>query len=96
MINADMRFYDYFTFGANNTYGQPQLNKEPSGSIKMAINTTSTAIQDNVRYKDATYLGLTSSSLLDDKCVIQYGNEKLKVLYIVPKGRLKQVYLKNI
>ena len=93
MINTDMRYYDYFTFGNENEYGQPQLSKEKQGSIKMAINTT--AIQDNLRFQDATYIGLTSS-LLDDTYVIQYGEEKLKVLYVVSKGRLKQVYMKNI
>lgn len=95
MINTDMRYYDYFTFGNENEYGQPQLSKEKQGSIKMAINTISTAIQDNLRFEDATYIGLTSS-LLDDTYVIQYGEEKLKVLYVVSKGRLKQVYMKNI
>ena len=95
MINTDMRYYDYFTFGEKNAYGQPQLSAEPIGQVKMSINTISTAIQDNTRYKDATYIGLTPS-LLDDKCVIQYGEEKLKVLYVLPKGRYKQVFLKNI
>lgn len=95
MINADMRYYDYFAFGELNAYGVPQLSKEPVGQIKMSINTTSTSIQDNARYKDATYIGLTPS-LLDDTAVIQYGEEKLKVLYVLPKGRLKQVFMKNL
>lgn len=95
MINADMRYYDYFTFGAPNAYGQPQLSETAQGSIKMVINTTSNSVQDNVRYKDASYIGLTHA-LVDDSYVIQYGNEKLKVLYVVPKGRLKQVYMKNL
>jgi hypothetical protein len=96
MIATDMRYYDYFTFGAADEYGQPQLSQERKGAVKMAINTTSTAIQDNIRYKDATYIGLTHSSLLDDKCVIKYGEEKLKVLYVLPKGKYKQVFLTNI
>lgn len=96
MINSQMRTYNYFTFGENDDYGQPQLEETPKGQVKMAINTTSTAIQDNIRYKDASYIGLTLSSLLDDKCVIEYGEEKLKVLYIVPFGRYKQIFLKNI
>lgn len=95
MINADMRPYDYFTFGDKDAYGQAQLSKTAQGSIKMAINTTSTNIQDNIRYKDATYIGLTHS-LLDESFVIQYGEEKLKVLYVVPKGRFKQVFMKNL
>lgn len=95
MINSDFRTYNYFTFGEKDAYGQPQVSKEIQGSIKMAIYTTSTSILDNIRYKDATYIGLTHS-LLDENYVIQYGEEKLKVLYVIPKGRYKQVFLKNI
>ena len=95
MINADFRSYDYYTYTDNSGYGQPQLSKEATGSIKIAINSITTSTADNVRYKDANYLGLTHQSI-NERCVIQYGEEKLKVLYIVPKGRLKQVFMKNI
>lgn len=95
MINADMRTYNYFTFGELDSYGQPQLSKEVKGTVKMAIYTTSNSIQDNIRYKDSTYIGLTSA-LLDDSYVIQYGEERLKVLYVAPKGRFKQVFMKNL
>lgn len=94
MINADMRSYDVFTFGEPNQYGQKVLSTAPTGSIKMAINQTSASIQDNINYKDCTYIGLTLS-LLDDKAVIQYGDIKLKVLYVNPKGRFKQVFMCN-
>ena len=95
MINRDMRLYDYFTFGELNAYGQPTLSSNPKGQIKMAINISSQSVQDNLRYKDATYIGLTHAKV-DDTFVIQYGDERLKVLYVNPKGRLKQVFLKNI
>ena len=92
MINADMRAYDYYTYGDKDAYGQAQLSKDVKGSVKMAINITSQSIQDNINYKGANYLGLTHA-LLDDSCVIQYGDKKLKVLYVNPKGTLKQVFL---
>lgn len=95
MINADMRTYNYFTLGALDSYGQPQLSQEIQGSIKMAINIASQSIQDNINYKDCSYVGLTHS-LLDDTYVIQYGDKKLKVLYVNPKGRLKQVFFAEI
>lgn len=95
MINADKRIYSYYTYTDTSGYGQPQLSKTPTGSIKMTINTLSNAITDNARFKDATYIGLTQQSITD-KCVIEYGSEKLKVLYVVPKGRQKQVWMKNI
>lgn len=95
MINADMRIYDYFTLGASNAYGQPAMSQEPVGTIKIAINTSSQSVQDNINYKDCQYIGLTLAEV-DDTYVIQYGTEKLKVLYVNPKGRFKQVFLKEM
>ena len=93
MISADIRGYDFFTFGEKNNYGQPTLSPEVKGCIYIAINTLTQNIADNILYKDATYVGLTQD-YIDDTYVIQNGVEKLKVLYIQPKGRYKQVFLK--
>lgn len=95
MINADMRFYNYSTIGEQNAYGQPTLNDNIKGSIKMAIYTFNQTIQDNIRYRDASYIGFTHSSI-DDSYIIHLEEEKLKVLYVQPKGRYIQVFLKNI
>lgn len=95
MITADMRLYNYFTFGEDDGYGQPTLSNEPVGQVKMAINISSQSIQDNINYKDAQYIGLTHAKV-DDTYVIEYGNERLKVLYVNPKGRLNQVFLKEM
>lgn len=95
MINSGKREYSYYLYNAKNEYGQETLSKEPQGTIKMTINTLTQTTQDNPRYKDATYVGLTHD-LINDSYVIEYGEEKLKVLYVNPKGRLKQVYMKLI
>ena len=95
MINTDMRTYNYFTLGENNGYGMPSISNLPIGTVKMAINSTSQAVQDNILFKDASYIGLTHSKKIDDTFIIQYGDERLKVLYVVPKGRLTQVYMKK-
>lgn len=95
MINANMRTYNFFTLGDTDSYGQPQLSRQSKGQIKMAINLTSQSIQDNINYKEATYMGLTFS-LLDDTYVIEYGDKKLKVLYINPMGRYNQVFMAEL
>lgn len=96
MINAKLRNYDYFTFGDLDEYGQPALSPAPQGQIKIAIHTLNTTVTENIKYKEATYIGLTLNSQVSDNYVIQYGDIKLKVLYINPDGRLKQVFLKEI
>ena len=95
MITTDMRLYDYYRYEGKDAYAQPVLSKERKGVVKMTINTTSQSVQENINYTGATYLGLTYA-LLDDTYVIQYGEKKLKVLYVSPKGRLKQVFLAEI
>lgn len=95
MINTDFRTYNYFSLGDNDGYGQATLSSEPTGTIKMAINITSQSVQDNINYKDAQYVGLTLGDV-NDKFVIDYEGSKLKVLYINPKGRYKQVFLGEI
>ena len=103
MINAQMKEYSYYRYNSDtDAYGQLTLikddNGEPviQGTVKIAINNSSTAIQENIRYKDATYIGLTLNKSIDDTYVIQYGDERLKVLYVTPQGRYRQVFLNSI
>lgn len=95
MINTDMRTYNFFTFGDDSGYGMPQLSTNPVGTIKMAINISSQATQDNILYKECSYVGLTREKV-DDTYVVEYEGQKLKVLYVNPKGRFKQVFLKEL
>lgn len=96
MFNSNMRTYDYFTFGDLDSYGQPKLSEKAVGSVKMAIYTTSQSVQDNILYTNASYMGLTHDKNISDKWVIQYGNTKLKVLYVNPSGRLYQVFMAKV
>ena len=95
MINAQMRSYNYYTYGEPNAYGMPQLSESVQGAIKMAIHITSQSVQDNINYSGANYVGLTFDAV-NDSYVIQYGDNKLKVLYVNPMGRYKQVFLAKI
>jgi hypothetical protein len=87
MINTDMKFYDYFTY-KDADYGPPILSPEPVGQVKMAIYTTGQSVQQNINYSGASYVGFTHDVNITDKCVIQYENKKLKVLYVGKKGSI--------
>lgn len=93
MINTTTRTYNYYTFGEKDGYGQSQLGQESQGTVKMAIYNTSQTTQDNVLYQDASYIGLTSDAEVNDTYVIEYGKERLKVLYVQPRGIWKQVFM---
>lgn len=96
MVSTKSKLYNFYLYGDDDGYGQASLSKDIKGSVKLAIYETSQTIQDNIRYKDAAYLGLTLDTKIDDTYVIQYGDIKLKVLYVNPQGRYRQVFMKNI
>lgn len=94
MINADMRNYCYYLYTAADEYGQPALLDDMQGTVRMAIYPTTKAVQDNINYCNAQYVGMTTDAYIDDTYVIQNDNgDMLKVLYIQPNGRYKQVFL---
>ena len=90
-----MKLYDFSTLGAMDAYGQPAQG-EVQGKVKMAIYTTSQSAQDNVNYKGANYIGLTLATGITDKMVIHLGDQKLKVIYVNPVGRFKQIFMVNM
>ena len=96
MINTDMRTYPYSSFGALDAYGQPTLSTEPVGEVKMAVYIAAQSVSNTIRYSDCEYTGVTLSENINDAMVVHYGDERLKVLYVNPQGRYKQVFLKRV
>lgn len=99
MIYSNMRLYDYWKVSVNEEYGQevfPDTETEPAGQVKLSIYPTSTGTQDNILYSNCSFVGLTLDTEIDDKYIIQYEGQRLKVMYKQPQGRLKQVYLKKV
>lgn len=99
MIQNKMRLYDYWKVINNDEYAQeliPPADAEPLGQVKLSIFPTSTGTQDNILYANCSYVGFTYDAGIDDKYIIQYGNERLKVMYIQQAARMKQVFLKRI
>jgi hypothetical protein len=94
MINTDMRTLTYIALAGVDDYGQEVIGEE-EGTIKMSINHISTSIQDSISYSGSTYFGLTKANV-NDTYIINYENLKLKVLYVIPKGRYKQVFMREV
>lgn len=91
-----MKTYNYFTLGEIDAYGQPSVSTEPKGTIKMSIANITTNIADNIKYKEATYIGLTLAKVDDTYIIENEKEERLKVLYVIPGRRYNQVFLKEI
>jgi hypothetical protein len=93
MINSNMRDYEYYLLGVDNGYGQLTMTPDVQGVVKLSITTLTKAVTDDIRYSDASYLGLTQDKTIKDTYVIKYGDELLKVQYVNPDGRYTQVFL---
>lgn len=99
MIAGNMRIYDYWLVTVNEEYGQeiiPDAAAEPTGKVKLSIYPTSTGTQDNILYANCSYVGLTYDAGINDKYIINYDGQRLKVMYKQPIGRYKQVFLKKV
>lgn len=95
MINTKYCVYNFFTLGPSNEYGQQTISQQPTGQVKAAIFTRSQSAQDNILYQDAQYLALTHDTNVDDTYIIEYGKERLKVLYVAEtaQNRPRQIFL---
>jgi hypothetical protein len=58
----------------------------------MSISTLTKTVSDDIRFTDASYIGLTQNDI-NDTYVIQFGDELLKVQYVNKDGRYTQVFL---
>lgn len=61
-------------------------------TLRMAVYVASQAVGDSIIYREAQYVGMTKDDVTD-RHVIDYNGEKLKVLYVQPKGVFKQVFM---
>lgn len=97
-MQQNMKKYDYFLYGEDDAYGEAQLSEEVNGQVTMAIYVSNKSVQDNINYQNANYVGLTNDRSIDDNYVIQYGDERLKVLYIVDAGakHYRQVFMSRM
>ncbi|MBQ2408978.1 MAG: hypothetical protein II309_06050 [Bacilli bacterium] len=97
MINTSMGVYEFYRYNVEDEYGQPILSEIPEGTIKIAIFNIAKSVQDGVSYATEEYIGLTSDKAINDTYIIQYGDIKLKVLYVIPAPRLKvQVFMSRM
>lgn len=94
-----MRLYNYWLISQNEKYAQeiyPSKEAAAAGQIKMSIFPTSTGTQDNILYNNCSFVGLTHDAGVNEKYVIEYNKERLKVAYVQPMGRYKQVFMRRV
>lgn len=92
VINRSMREALKFALGADDEYGQATLDTENPSTIHLTFGLYNHKEVEDVRYQDVEYTGLTFDNLTDND-VIQLGEDKYKVKFVNPFGRINQVFL---
>lgn len=75
-------------------YGQPVADNVKKECL-MAISVTKHSPTDSPLYVNSEFTGITQDKNINDKCIVNYEDMKLKVLYII-KGRFNQVFMQRI
>jgi len=95
VINRSMHQAQVLMLGEDDEYGQPQIVEAPLPSITLSFGLYTHSSVEDPRYQDVEYTGLTTHEV-NDKMVLQIGDERYKVLFVNPFGRINQVFLKSI
>jgi hypothetical protein len=77
-------------------YGKPLTSIGSSREIEIMITIYKQNNAEDIRFIDATHLGLTAETAITDKHSIIINDEEYKVLYVIPSKRLAQVFLKKV
>lgn len=94
-INSSMGKYNYYLTGALDAYGQAIIETSAAGTIEMDIQILNQSTKDFPLYSSAEYIGLTKE-LITDNYIIEFKNQKLKVLYVNGFGRYNQVLMEKM
>lgn len=78
------------------TYGQKRKLGSTARTCQMVIKPYTKANIDNVKYVDVTDIGLTADHEITDANTINYGGASYQVLYVIPSGRLYQIFMKRV
>lgn len=93
MIRHDLKEFP-FEYMVRDDYGQ-MVSSGIEGNIEITIYSYSQKNTNDIRYSNATYIGLTKADVADN-IIIHYYDKKLKVLFVDNFGRWNQVYLNEL
>lgn len=77
-------------------YGQPHKTESSRREVEMMIRNFVRAKVEDVRFVDATDIGLTFDTEITDANQIIATSGTYDVLYVIPSHRLNQVFMKKV
>ena len=96
MINREMRKVTIKSnSGEKNSYGQ-KLGFDNPRVIDMVVKVYRQTNISDIRYNDITNIGLTYEVGITDKDQIIIDNKTYNVIYVIPSGKLHQIFMKKV
>ena len=97
MINRDSKTVYVISFSSGkDKYGKPNLVEDSRREIEMMMTIYKQNNVEDIRFIDATHIGLTADQDITDKNNILFDGIEYKVLFVIPSRRLTQVFLKKV
>ena len=97
MINNEMKTITIKTFQkGSNKYGQVRQGDYNVRYAEMVIKPYRILNTSDIRYSEVTNIGLTADKAITDSDQILFDGVTYNVLYIVPSGRLHQIFMKKV
>lgn len=96
MINREMRKVTVKSnSGEKNSYGQKIMN-DKTRVVDMVVKVYRQTNISDIRYNDITNIGLTYEVGITDKDQIIIDNKTYNVIYVIPSGKLHQIFMKRV
>lgn len=96
MINREMRKVTVKSnSGEKNSYGQKIMN-DNTRVVDMVVKVYRQTNISDIRYNDITNIGLTYEVGITDKDQIIIDNKTYNVIYVIPSGKLHQIFMKRV
>lgn len=97
MINREKQLVNLVSYTSGyDEYGKPLNTIQETKEIQMMITLYKESNVNDVRFIDATHLGITSEKGITDKNYIILGADEYKVIQVIPSKRYTQVFLKKV
>lgn len=97
MLNRELRPVTVITYSDEvDKYGQKRQGASSTRTVNMFVKMYSNSIENNPRFNDIDYIGLTWDKNISSENQIQFDNKTCNVKYMIPSGRLSQIFMKVV
>ena len=97
IFNRELKPVSVVSFATGtDAYGQKRKQGSTTRTVEMVVKIYAQSNVSDVRYCDATNIGLTYDTSITDENQIVIDGATYNVLYVIPSGRMYQILMKKV